>query len=240
MPREARMPALLLVEDNEDILAMLYAFFEPLGYELDCARNGRAGLEQALAGRFDCLVLDVMLPGMDGITLCRTLREKHDYRTPIIMLTARDTVPDRVLGLESGADDYLVKPFALKELEARIRALIRARGRGQQGAGGGSSGELRYADVVVDVAGHRVTRQGKELRISPTGFRILCELMRAAPALVAREELEQMLWGDAPPGGSALRTHIHELRQALDKPFDPPLLQTVTHVGYRLGGGEDA
>ena len=105
---------------------------------------------------------------------------------------------------------------------------------------GGSSGELRYADVVVDVAGHRVTRQGKELRISPTGFRILCELMRAAPALVAREELEQMLWGDAPPGGSALRTHIHELRQALDKPFDPPLLQTVTHVGYRLGGGEDA
>lgn len=241
MPREAPMPALLLVEDNEDILAMLYAFFEPLGYELDCARNGRAGLEQALAGRFDCLVLDVMLPGMDGITLCRTLREKHDYRTPIIMLTARDTVADRVLGLESGADDYLIKPFALKELEARIRALIRARGRGQQGAGsGGGSGELRYADVVVDVAGHRVTRQGKELRISPTGFRILCELMRAAPALVAREELEQMLWGDDPPGGSALRTHIHELRQALDKPFDPPLLQTVTHVGYRLSGGEDA
>ena len=161
MPREAPMPALLLVEDNEDILAMLYAFFEPLGYELDCARNGRAGLEQALAGRFDCLVLDVMLPGMDGITLCRTLREKHDYRTPIIMLTARDTVADRVLGLESGADDYLIKPFALKELEARIRALIRARGRGQQGAGsGGGSGGLRYADVGVDVAGHRVTRQG--------------------------------------------------------------------------------
>ncbi len=242
MPREARMPALLLVEDNEDILAMLYAFFEPLGYELDCARNGRAGLEQAIAGRFDCLVLDVMLPGMDGITLCRTLREKHDYRTPIIMLTARDTVPDRVLGLESGADDYLIKPFALKELEARIRALIRARGRGMRGAGsGGGSGELRYADVVLDVAGHRVTRQGRELRVSPTGFRILCELMRVAPALLPREELEQALWGDDPPGGSALRTHIHELRQVLDKPFAVPLLRTVSHVGYRLAdGGEDA
>lgn len=236
------MPALLLVEDNEDILAMLYAFFEPLGYELDCARNGRAGLEQAIAGRFDCLVLDVMLPGMDGITLCRTLREKHDYRTPIIMLTARDTVPDRVLGLESGADDYLIKPFALKELEARIRALIRARGRGMRGAGsGGGSGELRYADVVLDVAGHRVTRQGRELRVSPTGFRILCELMRVAPALLPREELEQALWGDDPPGGSALRTHIHELRQVLDKPFAVPLLRTVSHVGYRLAdGGEDA
>lgn len=234
------MPALLLVEDNEDILAMLYAFFEPLGYELDCARNGRAGLEQALAGRFDCLVLDVMLPGMDGITLCRTLREKHDCRTPIIMLTARDTVPDRVLGLDSGADDYLVKPFALKELEARIRALIRARGRGAQGAARGG-GELRYADVVLDVAGHRVSRQGRELRVSPTGFRILCELMRVAPALVPREELEQSLWGDDPPGGSALRTHIHELRQVLDKPFAVPLLQTVSHVGYRLSdGGEEA
>ena len=233
------MPALLLVEDNEDILAMLYAFFEPLGYELDCARNGRAGLEQALAGRFDCLVLDVMLPGMDGITLCRTLREKHDCRTPIIMLTARDTVPDRVLGLDSGADDYLVKPFALKELEARIRALIRARGRGAQGTARGGSGELRYADVVLDVAGHRVSRQGRELRVSPTGFRILCELMRVAPALLPREELEQSLWGDNPPGGSALRTHIHELRQALDKPFAVPLLQTVSHVGYRLTDGRE-
>lgn len=233
------MPALLLVEDNEDILAMLYAFFEPLGYELDCARNGRAGLEQALAGRFDCLVLDVMLPGMDGITLCRTLREKHDCRTPIIMLTARDTVPDRVLGLDSGADDYLVKPFALKELEARIRALIRARGRGAQGAARSGSGELRYADVVLDVAGHRASRQGRELRVSPTGFRILCELMRVAPALVPREELEQSLWGDDPPGGSALRTHIHELRQVLDKPFAVPLLQTVSHVGYRLSDGRE-
>ena len=111
-----------------------------------------------------------------------------------------------------------------------------------RGAGsGGGSGELRYADVVLDVAGHRVTRQGRELRVSPTGFRILCELMRVAPALLPREELEQALWGDDPPGGSALRTHIHELRQVLDKPFAVPLLRTVSHVGYRLAdGGEDA
>lgn len=107
---------LLLVEDNEDILANLYAYLEPLGYELDCARNGRAGLAMALERRFDCLILDVMLPGMDGLALCRTLREEHGQTLPVLMLTARDTVADRVLGLEAGADDYLVKPFALKEL----------------------------------------------------------------------------------------------------------------------------
>lgn len=232
--------SILVIDDDRNILAIIEMYLRKAGYEVTCVERGDEALQAFRRAQPALVVLDVMLPGMDGITLCRTLREKHDYRTPIIMLTARDTVPDRVLGLESGADDYLVKPFALKELEARIRALIRARGRGMQGAGGGSGGELRYADVVVDVAGHRVTRQGRELRVSPTGFRILCELMRVAPALLPREELEQTLWGDDPPGGSALRTHIHELRQALDKPFDQPLLQTVTHVGYRLGGGEDA
>lgn len=223
---------LLLVEDNEDILANLYAYLEPLGYELDCARNGKAGLEMALEGSFDVIVLDVMLPGMDGVTLCRTLRDRHGSATPVIMLTARDTVADRVHGLEAGADDYLVKPFALRELEARIRALLRRGHYGSASTPGG--GTLRFADMEVDVPAHRATRQGRELRLSPTGFRILCELLKAAPGIVPREELEQTLWGDAPPGGSALRTHIHELRQAVDKPFGDPRIETVTHVGYRL------
>ena len=172
--------SVLLVEDNEDILANLYAYLEPLGYELDCARNGRTGLEMAASGQFDLVVLDIMLPGLDGISLCRALREEHGVQVPVIMLTARDTVADRVLGLDAGADDYLVKPFALRELEARIRALLR-RGRTQESAQGG---ELRVDDVCIDVAGHRVTRQGREVKVSPTGFRILCELARRAPALV--------------------------------------------------------
>ena len=113
--------SVLLVEDNEDILANLYAYLEPLGYELDCARNGRTGLEMAASGQFDLVVLDIMLPGLDGISLCRALREEHGVQVPVIMLTARDTVADRVLGLDAGADDYLVKPFALRELEARVR-----------------------------------------------------------------------------------------------------------------------
>ena len=145
--------SVLLVEDNEDILANLYAYLEPLGYELDCARNGRTGLEMAASGQFDLVVLDIMLPGLDGISLCRALREEHGVQVPVIMLTARDTVADRVLGLDAGADDYLVKPFALRELEARIRALLR-RGRTQESAQGG---ELRVDDVCIDVAGHRAS-----------------------------------------------------------------------------------
>ena len=225
--------ALLLVEDNEDILANLYAFLEPLGYELDCARNGRTGLAMALGQHFDCIVLDIMLPGIDGISLCRELRDKHHKHPPIIMLTARDTVADRVQGLEAGADDYLVKPFALKELEARIRALLR-RGRMSSGNSADGGAVWTYADLTFNSGEHWAERQGRRLRLSPTGFRILDELMRVAPGLVRREDLEHALWGDDPPEGSALRTHIHELRRELDKPFAAPLLHTVPHVGYRL------
>jgi len=225
--------ALLLVEDNEDILANLYAFLEPLGYELDCARNGRTGLAMAIDQLFDCIVLDIMLPGIDGISLCRELRDKHHKHTPIIMLTARDAVADRVQGLEAGADDYLVKPFALKELEARIRALLR-RGRMSSGNTADGGAVWRYADLTFNSGEHWAERQGRRLRLSPTGFRILDELMRVAPGLVRREDLEHALWGDDPPEGSALRTHIHELRRELDKPFAESLLHTVPHVGYRL------
>ena len=225
--------ALLLVEDNEDILANLYAFLEPLGYELDCARNGRTGLAMAIDQHFDYIMLDIMLPGIDGISLCRELRGKQHKLTPIIMLTARDAVADRVQGLEAGADDYLVKPFALKELEARIRALLR-RGRMSSGNSADGGAVWTYADLTFNSGEHWAERQGRRLRLSPTGFRILDELMRVAPGLVRREDLEHALWGDDPPEGSALRTHIHELRRELDKPFAESLLHTVPHVGYRL------
>ncbi len=225
--------SLLLVEDNEDILANLYAFLEPMGYVLDCARNGKAGLQMALEHDFDCIVLDVMLPGLDGVSLCRRLRQEHKCATPVIMLTARDAVADRVTGLEAGADDYLVKPFAFRELEARIRALLR-RGRMQSATGVDRGGLWACADLTLNDEEHWAARQGRRLRLSPTGFRILKELMRVAPGLVRRQHLEQLLWGDEPPEGSALRTHIHELRRELDKPFGLPLLHTVPHVGYRL------
>ena len=229
------MATIFIVDDDQAIGEMLSLVLENEGFQTVTCLDGLRAVEMFPIVKPDLILLDVMLPGLDGISLCRALREEHGVQVPVIMLTARDTVADRVLGLDAGADDYLVKPFALRELEARIRALLR-RGRTQESAQGG---ELRVDDVCIDVAGHRVTRQGREVKVSPTGFRILCELARRAPALVRREELERRLWGDDLPGGSALRTHIHELRQHLDKPFGSPVLHTISHVGYRLGREEE-
>lgn len=225
---EQRRLRALIVEDNQDITANLYAFLEPLGYELDCAATGTAGLELAAGGTFDVIVLDIMLPGMDGLAVCHALRTRYTVATPILMLTARDTVADRVTGLDVGADDYLIKPFSMKELDARLRALVR-RAQGRQ-----TLSVLRWGDIELDPAAHSASRSGTPLKLSPTGFTILETLLRAAPRIVSRAELEREIWGDAPPDSDALRTHIHELRQKLDKPFAHPLLKTVPHVGYGL------
>ncbi len=219
---------ILLVEDNRDITANLYAFLEPLGYVPDCAYSGTAALRLVRENPYDVIVLDVMLPGVDGLTVCRLLREEYGVATPVIMLTARDTVQDKVAGLDCGADDYLVKPFSLKELEARLRALVRRSGAGRTGT------VLRWEDVTLHPAERTAERAGTALQLSPTEFLILEMLLRAAPDIVRRTDLEWRIWGDAPPAGSALRTHIHELRRKLDKPFAVPLLKTVPHVGYGL------
>lgn len=225
---EQRRLHVLIIEDNQDITANLYAFLEPLGYELDCAGTGTAGLELAISGNFDAIVLDIMLPGMDGLAVCHALRNRYTMSTPILMLTARDTVADRVTGLDTGADDYLVKPFSMKELDARLRALVR-RAQGKQ-----TRAVLSWNDIELDPAAHRASRSGTPLKLSPTGFTILETLLRAAPRIVSRTELEREIWGDTPPDSDSLRTHIHELRQKLDKPFAHPVLKTVPHVGYGL------
>lgn len=218
-------PALLFIEDNEDILLNLFGWFEPKGYACDCAHSGTSGLEMASRGGADCIILDIMLPGLDGLAVCRGLRERG-IATPVIMLTAKDAVTDRIAGLESGADDYLVKPFSLKELEARIRAVLR---RGRPNAV-----KCGFGPIELDGALHLARREGRELRLSPTSFSILEMLVAAAPGVVRKETLEESLWGENPPEGSALRNHIHELRKVLDKPFDAPLIVTVPHVGWRL------
>lgn len=220
---------LLLIEDNPDLVANVADFLEGRGHTLDIAYNGFAGLGFALENDYDALILDLMLPGIDGLEVCGRLRAVG--RTlPILMLTARDGLEDKLSGFASGADDYLVKPFALRELEARLLALGR---RGQGGAAGAE--RLRVADLELDLATRRLTRAGQPLELPPIPMRLLETLMRRSPGLVSRAELERAIWGDQPPDSDALRAHLHLVRQTIDKPFPRPLLHTVRGFGYRLG-----
>lgn len=218
----------LVVEDNREIAELIGEYLELRHYEVDYAGDGVDGLRLALEGNYDVIVLDLTLPRMDGIELCRKLRREAKKATPILMLTARDSVDDRVLGLEVGADDYLVKPFDVKELEARIRALIR-RERRQV-----SAEVLRVGDLVLDTSTLRVTRGGQELQLSPIGLRLLTILMRESPRIVTRRDIEREIWSDDLPDSDTLRSHLYNLRKAIDKPFEQPLLHTIHSAGYRL------
>ncbi len=222
------MYKILIVEDNPDIVANVYAFFEPKGFELDNAHNGFSGLALASNNRYDVILLDVMLPGMDGIKLCKALREELHDKTPVLMLTARDTIRDKVVGFDSGADDYLVKPFSLVELESRIKALIR---RHQDEY---FEHSIAVGDVTLSASEHRVMREGKILKLTPTGFKILKTLMNASPRVVSKHELEEKVWGADIPSSDALRTHMHSVRAQVDKPFTKPMIMTVPSVGYQI------
>lgn len=219
---------ILVIEDNPDLAANLVDYLEARGHVVDTAGDGLTGLHLAATQDFDVILLDLILPGIDGLTLCRHLRQTAGKATPILMLTARDTLDDKVAGLEAGADDYLVKPFALREVVARIQALTR---RAQAAV---VPNELRVADLVFDPATFRVTRAGKPITLPPIPLRMLELLMRASPRVLVRAEMERNLWGDAPPDSDALRTHLHVLRSAIDKPFDRPLLHTLRGIGWQL------
>jgi len=218
---------LLLVEDNRDILANLADYLELKGYTVDCAQDGPTGLHLAVTQHFDLAVVDIMLPGMDGYTLCQRLRDSEHSELPVIMLTARDALDDRLTGFRAGADDYLTKPFALSELAARIEAVLKR-------SGGGKRRQLQVADLHYDLDTLQVSRAGRPLHLSPLGLKLLAVLMRKSPGVARREALEAALWGDAPPDSDSLRPHIHALRQRLDKPFPTPLLHTIHGVGFRL------
>ncbi|HNI36923.1 MAG TPA: response regulator transcription factor [Pseudomonadales bacterium] len=216
---------ILLVEDNKDILANLMDYLELKGYTVDCARDGLTGMHLAATESYDLAVLDVMMPGIDGFTLCQRLREARN-NLPVIMLTARDTLTDRLEGFSSGADDYLVKPFELSELVARIEAVLR-RTRG-------ASRLLTVADLSYDLDSLAVKRADKSIKLNPISLKLLEILMQRSPSVVRREQLEEAVWGDNCPDSDSLRSHIHQLRQLIDKPFDVPLLHTVHGIGFRL------
>jgi DNA-binding response OmpR family regulator len=227
-PDDPRQSSLLLIEDHRDIAESIVDFLEPRGYAVDYAADGITGLHLAVTHSYDVIVLDVMLPGVDGLAVCRKLREEARRDTPILMLTARDTLEDKITGLDAGADDYLVKPFEIRELEARLRSMVRRR------RGATARETYTVGDLTLDLATLKVTRAGRPLSLTPIGIRLLTALMRASPRVVSREQLEREVWGDVPPDSDALRSHLYNLRKAIDRPFDRPLLHTIAAAGYRL------
>lgn len=221
----------LLVEDNKDIAANVADFLEPMDYVLDFAADGNEGLRLADENEFDVIILDVMLPGIDGFTLCRKLREELKINTPVLMLTARDQLEDKLTGFDAGADDYLVKPFSVKELDARLKAL------GKRVSNREDSDILCVADLCFDRSTMTATRSGQALELNPTQRKILEFLLRNTHRVVAREELERLIWKDDPPDKDVLRAHIYSLRNIIDKPFEVRLLHTIHGTGYRLSEG---
>jgi DNA-binding response OmpR family regulator len=217
----------LIVEDNRDISENIAAYLEKHGYLLDFAYDGISAMHLALTNPFDIIVLDLMIPGMDGLRFCQKLRTDAQVSTPVLMLTARDTLDDKLKGFAAGADDYLVKPFALQELHARLQALYKRSHRKADNL-------LSVGDLTLNRATLQVHRAGQRVDLTPACLKLLQRLMEAAPSVVTRDDLETLLWADERPDGDALRTHMYKLRHAIDRPFDSPLIHTVHKIGYRI------
>jgi DNA-binding response OmpR family regulator len=218
---------LLLIEDNRRLSAALKASLMDAGYAVDAAGDGADGESSAQATTYDAIILDILLPVKDGLAVCRSLRAAG-LTTPILMLTARDTVDDRVRGLDSGADDYLVKPFALNELLARLRALLRREAPRKCGI-------LAVGDLRLDPATHLVERAGQPIELTARQFALLEYFMRHPNQLLTREVIESHLWSyDYEGTSNVVDVYVRRLRRQIDEPFAAPLLETVRGVGYRL------
>lgn len=219
---------ILLVEDERKISAYVRRGLEEAGHAVDVAFTGTEALRWSGKAEYDAVVLDIMLPEMDGLIVCRKMRQRG-VKAAILMLTARDTVDDRVSGLDAGADDYLVKPFAMKELLARLRALAR------RAAEGPRTPVLTIADLSLDPARHEVTRSGKKIVLSAREFTILEYLMRNAGLVLTRTMITEHVWDyDVFHQSNAIDVYIRTLRRKIDDDFDPKLIQTVRGIGYRL------
>lgn len=221
--------SILIIEDNAQLAANLYDYLEACGHSLDAAPDGVSGLHLASANDYDAIVLDWNLPRLDGLTLLKRLRNEIKKKVPVIMLTARDQLTDKLDGFESGLDDYLVKPVALPEIEIRLRSLV---------------ARLKQAAVIDDVIAvydlelhlntMEVQRAGRRIALSKTGRSLLELLMRESPHVVSRARLERAAWGDSLPSTDLLRSHMYVLRRAIELDSEKPLLHTVSGTGYRL------
>ena len=220
----------LLIEDHNDIAGIIFDYFEIKSYSLDWANNGQQGLELSLKNHYDVIILDIMLPKMDGLEVCKALRE-NGIDTPVLMLTARDHKSDMLKGFSYGADDYLVKPFDLNILEARVCALYRRR------AGTVATKTISFKELSLNLNDQIATRKGSQFHLNQTQFIILKTLIMRAPNLATREELTSAVWPDDEPDADILRSHIYQLRSLIDKPFQGQYIKTIPKKGYQLVDG---
>ena len=219
---------ILLVEDEHKISAYVKRGLEESGYAVDAVFTGTDALDWCESTQFDVIILDILLPGMDGLQVCRELRQRGD-RTPILMLTARDTIDDRVAGLDAGADDYLVKPFALKELLARMRAL------GRRSSDSPKSTQLKLSNLTLDTATHRVVRDNKVIDLPAKEFAVLECMLRSAGRVLTRTQIAEHVWSyDDYNQSNIVDVYIRNLRRKIDDGFEPKLIHTLRGIGYRL------
>lgn len=218
---------ILIVDDSHNVAETIADYLELEGMIIDCAYHGEAALKLVAEQHYDVIIMDIMMPKIDGISAVKKLRQEQFCNTPILFLTAKDSLDDKVAAFEAGGDDYLLKPFAMQELSLRVKALA-SRGPRQD------IGQLSFADITVNTQTDEVRRAGVVLKLSRIQRKILKELLRHAPAIVSRQELTDSVWGDDEPSSDALRSHIYGLRCALDKGFEQSRLETIHGQGYRI------
>lgn len=219
--------SILLIEDTQAIATEIYDYLEDSGFIVDYSPSGKQGVELALNNTYDVIILDLMLPDISGIDVCRQVKTQCDPPPPILMLTARDSIGDKSEGFEAGADDYLTKPFELLELKMRCNALRKRHHLHH-------SSETVIGDLTVNSKTKQASRLGKPLELSATDFSILMLLVQAYPNAVSRQQIINKIWGDDFPDSDVLRSHIYTVRKELDKPFNHSMLVTIHGIGFRL------
>jgi DNA-binding response OmpR family regulator len=220
---------ILVVEDERRLAQLLRRVLSEERHNVDIAHDGTEGLDLALSGTYDLIILDLMLPSLDGMEVCRELRTEH-VDTPVLILTARGAVEDRVAGLNAGADDYLIKPFAVDELLARVNALLRRRGRGIE-----ATQSLSVGDLTLDLVRHEARRQGKTIELTPKEFALLEYLMRHPGQVLTRTQITDHVWRyDLESLSNVVDIYIHYVRDKIDRGFSPPLIKTVRGIGYKI------
>ena len=216
----------LLIEDNVSLAQTVIAYFDLEGINCDYASNGSQGLELALLNDYQVILLDINLPRINGLEVCEMIR-KQGVDIPVMMLTARDSLEDKLAGFDAGTDDYLVKPFELSELVARVKALFNRRSL--------HSMKLEVGPLVMDLSLKTVCREGQKLKLTPTCWKLLEILMRESPNLVSREKMQNTIWNEPDlPESDVLKVHLYKLRQQVDKPFSIKLIQTVSSHGVAI------